>query len=228
MQQTILITGANGNLGKALSEHFLKNNWQVFGLVHKAMAPISKSDNYTQHAVDLLDESATQKTIESLFQAAPITAAVLTAGGFRIGDIKQADSATLDQQYQLNFKTAYHCIRPLHRLMQQQKKGRLVMIGSRQGIDTTKGQSAVAYALSKSLLLQLCRLLNATKADTGVATQLIIPDIIDTPQNKQAMPEADTKNWQKPEDIAAIIGKQLEAAPPFKEIIKIKEALLDL
>lgn len=35
VQQTILVSGAAGNLGQAVVNCFLAANWQVVGLVHK-------------------------------------------------------------------------------------------------------------------------------------------------------------------------------------------------
>ena len=40
---------------------------------------------------------------------------------------------------------------------------------------------------------------------TGVRANSILPSIIDTPANRNAMPNADFATWPKPEDIARVI-----------------------
>ncbi len=40
---------------------------------------------------------------------------------------------------------------------------------------------------------------------TGVRVNSILPSIIDTEENRKAMPDADFAKWPKPEDIARVI-----------------------
>jgi len=63
----------------------------------------------------------------------------------------------------------------------------------------------VAYGLSKALLFRLAELMNDEAKGTEVVTSVIVPATIDTPQNRVAMPEADTTKWVTPEAIADII-----------------------
>ena len=39
----------------------------------------------------------------------------------------------------------------------------------------------------------------------NVVTAVIVPSTIDTPQNRQSMPNADPTKWVKPEQIAEVI-----------------------
>src|SRR5699024_10484001 len=99
MSKTILISGANGNLGKAVVDYFLKKGNQVIGLVHHKENAATIS-NYTEFEVDLTDESATQKNIEQILKEyKDIDTAVLTTGGFATGKFEQTGKEELNKQY---------------------------------------------------------------------------------------------------------------------------------
>ena len=51
-KKSIIVTGANGNLGQAVVKQFLLQDWRVFGLVHCSNAPLNH-ENYTELEVDL-------------------------------------------------------------------------------------------------------------------------------------------------------------------------------
>jgi NAD(P)-dependent dehydrogenase (short-subunit alcohol dehydrogenase family) len=82
-------------------------------------------------------------------------------------------------------------------------EGRLFFIGSSAGHAASMGTGSVAYALSKSLLFHLAALLNAMAGTKEVRAYVVVPGIIDTPQNRDAMPEADRSDWITPEKIAS-------------------------
>jgi len=63
----------------------------------------------------------------------------------------------------------------------------------------------LAYTLSKSLIVNLAKIMNAEGQDKSVVTSIIVPGIIDTPQNRQAMPDADISLWVTPQAIANVV-----------------------
>lgn len=139
----------------------------------------------------------------------------MTTGGFALGNLETTSIDDLRKQYSLNFETAYNLTKPILKIMKEQGSGSLFFIGSGQGMDTRKGTSAVAYSLSKSLLFQLANIINADSEGTNIKAFVVVPNIIDTPQNRQSMPEANFDNWQKPESIARIIGRYAETPEQF-------------
>ena len=62
-----------------------------------------------------------------------------------------------------------------------------------------------AYAASKAAVLNFTQSLASELAADGITVNAIAPSIIDTPANREAMPDADTENWLLPEEIAAVI-----------------------
>lgn len=131
--------------------------------------------------------------------------AVLTAGGFAMGNIATTKTSDIFQQFQLNFETAYNIAHPVFLQMMKQGSGRIFLIGSRQGLDISKGKNALAYGFSKSLLFRLAELLNAEAKGKNVVVSVVVPSTIDTPQNRESMPDADYSTWVSPSQIADTI-----------------------
>lgn len=224
-QKNVLVSGANGNLGKAVVHQFLDKGYRVAGFVHRNS--VITHQNYTSHKVDLLNEAEVKTELnEHLTQHQTIDTAVLTAGGFALGNLSNTDLKTLEAQYRLNFETAYTLARPIITQMKQQGHGRLFFIGSEPGLAPEKGQQVLAYALAKSLLFQLAKLLNADTKGTDIHSYVVVPQTIDTPENREAVPNADFKQWQKPEAIADIIyhyATQVPSKVPY--IITVSDEL---
>ena len=51
----------------------------------------------------------------------------------------------------------------------------------------------------------LAEMMNDEAKGRNVVTSVIVPSTIDTPQNREAMPDAKFDNWVKPEAIAEVI-----------------------
>jgi NAD(P)-dependent dehydrogenase (short-subunit alcohol dehydrogenase family) len=62
-----------------------------------------------------------------------------------------------------------------------------------------------AYTASKAAVVALTRALARELRPTGVTVNAIAPSVIDTPANREAMPDADTERWVTPVEIAALM-----------------------
>jgi NAD(P)-dependent dehydrogenase (short-subunit alcohol dehydrogenase family) len=207
--KNIIISGANGNLGKHVVQKFLDEGWHVEALVQPGtyMENFEKSNQLSVTMLDLNLESETSEVIQMLFQKLNnIDACVMLAGGFAMSDFSNTDYELMQRMFHLNFFTAFNLVSALMPLMMQQNAGnRLVFIGAKPALDNEAGKSAVAYSLSKSLLFKLSELINAAGKNKNVLSSVIVPSIIDTPANRAAMPDADFSKWIKPEKLAALI-----------------------
>ncbi|HPH32042.1 MAG TPA: SDR family NAD(P)-dependent oxidoreductase [Chitinophagaceae bacterium] len=196
-----IVTGASGNLGRAVAAQLLVSGYQVSGTGFLA----ESSSAYTGAKPDLTDETATAEWVQSVIQQGTVHTAVLTVGGFAMGDIASTPSGNIQEQINLNFMTAYHVARPVFLHMKEQGSGTIFLIGSQAGMASDKNIGVTAYGLSKSLLFRLADLINLEAAGTDVKVFVVVPFIIDTPQNRVAMPDADRSGWQTPEQIAVNI-----------------------
>jgi NAD(P)-dependent dehydrogenase (short-subunit alcohol dehydrogenase family) len=221
--QTIVITGASGNLGRAVVKKFLNENWRVIGIDMREHAE-NKHENFKHIAVDLTNETSVEKFVRDIInEYQTIEAAVLTAGGFAMGKIADTKVDEIQKQISLNFETAYNISRQLFSHMIEKNSGRLFFIGSRPGSDMRNSKGMVAYGLSKSLVFRLVELMNEEAKGKNVVAMVVVPSTIDTPENRKSMPEADPSKWVKAENIAAIIYFYCsEAASVIREpVVKV-------
>jgi NAD(P)-dependent dehydrogenase (short-subunit alcohol dehydrogenase family) len=199
MKPVCVVSGAAGNLGlavvKALQRHFF-----VEAIVRKEQ---SSSEQLHYNQLDLTDEVASQKfVINCVEKHKKIQAAALVAGGFDMGNLSDSNYASIEKMLSLNFKTAYTLLRPVYQHMQSIGGGNIIIIGSKTAHQLDTGGFSVAYTLSKAMLINLAQILNANRKESKVTIHVIVPGTIDTPDNRQSMPNADVSKWVTPETLA--------------------------
>jgi len=206
--KTAIVTGASGNLGQAVIKKLIGRGFIVIGTVIPN-DPVSMDlpvEKFEKVVVDLMNEDAAQKFIDSVWEKyKSIDVAVLTVGGFAMGKIAETKTSDVQKQYRLNFETTYNVVRPVFVRMMEQRSGRIFIIGSKPGLDSRNGKGMIAYSLSKSLIFRLAELMNDEAKGHNVVTSVIVPSTIDTPQNRQSMPDAKYDTWVKPEKIGDVI-----------------------
>jgi NAD(P)-dependent dehydrogenase (short-subunit alcohol dehydrogenase family) len=207
MKKSALITGAAGNLGKAAVEKFSAEGYNIVAVVSPGKElgyPVDKSVSI--YEANLADEKEVEILIRKILSAHPvIDAAVLTVGGFAMGSVVSTDGEAIQKMMALNFNTTYFTARPLFKHMLAKQSGRIILVGARPALIAEEGKNTVAYTLSKSLIFKLAELFNAEGATKNVLTSVLVPSIIDTPANRQAMPNADFSKWLSPQAISNII-----------------------
>ncbi|MES2649501.1 MAG: SDR family NAD(P)-dependent oxidoreductase [Bacteroidota bacterium] len=206
--RVVVITGANGNLGAAVTKLFLDNGYHVIATVlkEKNIQSIETHPNLEVQVVDLSNEDEAEKFIlGAISKYINIYAGLMLVGGFTAGDIANTTGAILKQQFALNFETAFNVAKPLFAHMMNNKEGRLVFIGARPALVPSYGKNLLAYSLSKSLLFNLASLLNASAKGTNVTASVVAVSTIDTPINRENMPEANFEDWVTPEKLAELL-----------------------
>ncbi len=99
--------------------------------------------------------------------------------------------------------------------------GSVVTVASR--LAQSGGAGAAAYAVSKAAVVALTRVLALENETRGVRFNCVMPSIIDTPDNRRAMPGADFSTWTPPEAIAQVIVFLLssESAPTTGAVLPV-------
>lgn len=207
MKRTVLITGATGNMGKAVIEKFAGAGDRVFTtLAPGEKNPFPEKSAPVVTVVDLQNEAAAAGWIDEVTgKSGQIDIAVLTVGGYSGGKLEETTYEDIEKQIHLNFKTAYNVARPVFLHMKKRGKGRLFLVGSRPGLDMKNSAGSIGYGLSKSLVFRLSEILNHEARGTEVVTSVIVPSTIDTPQNREAMPDSDFSKWVDPAAFGDII-----------------------
>ena len=118
----------------------------------------------------------------------------------------------LERMLSANLRSAFVCCRAVVPQMLKQRFGRIVNVGSRTAMRAEAG--TVAYGIAKAgvvrltevLALDLQRVSDAAGAgEYDVTANCVLPSVIDTPENRKAMPKADVSAWVRPEQVAAVI-----------------------
>jgi NAD(P)-dependent dehydrogenase (short-subunit alcohol dehydrogenase family) len=212
-----IVTGAGGNLGRVTVAHFLSHHWTVVATVSPGKKwPDAPHPNLHTYAIDLTDSTAVQHWVEAVSKEfKQIHAGLLLAGGFAPAKIDHANGASLRHMLEINALTAWNVVQPLVLHMLQHQQGRIVFIGARPALHIADAGFALPYAFSKSLLLRYNEAINHLCDNKNVKSCVLVPDIIDTPANRKAMPNADFTRWVKPDQMAeamlAFASSRLEA-----------------
>ena len=208
MTKVAIVSGAAGNLGQAVVKKFIAEGYKVIGTIMpddpveiEFIAP-----EFEAIPVNLIDEENTAQFATSVIKKyGKIDVAVLTVGGFALGNIADTKTVDIARQYRLNFETTYNIAHPVFTQMLNQKNGRIFFIGSRPGLDSRNGKGMIAYSLTKSLLFRLAEVMNDEAHESNVITSVLVPGTIDTIQNRKNMPGVNPSDWVKAEQIANII-----------------------
>ena len=206
--RTIIITGSNGNLGKVVIDKLAAEGYRIIADVGPGEVPDSfKEKVHELTNVDLTIEDNTENYAQSIIDRYPdIDAAILLTGGFVPGTLDSTNEDSLDQMIGLNFKTALFMVRPFMAHFKKNGKGQFILISARSAINPDEGKNNIAYAISKSMLLTLAEIINADGKKSGITASVIVPSILDTPPNREAMPDADFNNWVNPSSVAELIS----------------------
>ena len=220
-----IVTGASGNLGRAVIKKFISEGYFVIGtMLANEPVPDFSQDSFESITVDLLNENDSKKLVESVIaRHGKIDVAILTVGGFAAGKIVETRTSDIAKQYKLNFETAYNIAQPSFVQMLNQNSGRIFIVGSRPGLDARSGKGMIAYGLAKSLVFRLAELLNEEAKGKNVVTSIVVPSTIDTETNRKAIPNGDFNSWVKAEQIAEVVYYySSDAASALREpVIKV-------
>jgi NAD(P)-dependent dehydrogenase (short-subunit alcohol dehydrogenase family) len=225
MKKIVVITGANGNMGLAVARRFFENGYLVEGADASARSDAFVPNGAGSHyVVDLMNEDAASAFVQSVIDRhLRIDVAVHTVGGFAMGSIVDTKTSDITHQYKLNFETAYNVARPIFLQMMKQGGGRLFLVGARPALSAAGSKGMIAYGLAKSMIFRLAEMMNDEAKGTNVSVAVVVPSIIDTPQNRSAMPDADFSKWVTTEQIVnAIVFHASEQASALREpVIKV-------
>jgi len=205
----ILITGASGALGQVVSGYLLEMGAEVAGTARRWKSPPQK---IVTIAADLsLEADCLRVVAEAQSKLGGLNALVHLVGGFAGGSAVQAtDMAVWDQMMEINVGSAFRLFRHALPVLQASGAGRLIAVGSRMGIESPAGFGA--YSASKAALLSLVKTISAEGKSAGFTANAVLPGVIDTPDNRAAMPQADVSKWVQPAAIASLIGWLLSDA----------------
>ena len=196
MARTIVVTGASGNLGRAVRARLAADGVRVVSFVHTRRSA-------EERAVELTDERSVEAGFEGL---APIWAVVNCAGGWEGGrPVRDTPVETFEKMIATNLRSCFVVCRAALRRFGPEG-GRIVNVAAHNAAALTGIGGSAAYAAAKAGVIALTKALAEEGAAAGVRASCIAPGMMRTPKNEQAMPGADVSRWVKLEDAAEAIA----------------------
>jgi NAD(P)-dependent dehydrogenase (short-subunit alcohol dehydrogenase family) len=210
--RVVAITGAAGNLGVAVARAY-QNAGARLVLVDRSsdrlpniFPDLAKSpDHLFAPPTDVTDPGSVATAIEKACRHfGRIDALVNTAGGYRAGTpLHETSLDDWEFMLNLNARSVFVVCQAVIPHMLRQNHGRIVNLASRAALAGDAYHAA--YSVSKTAVVRLTESMAAELKDYGVNVNCVMPGMIDTPQNRAAIPDADFSRWVAPAAIADVI-----------------------
>lgn len=201
-ERVIAITGGHGALGRAVLEAALADGLKVAVIDH-ASGQTAPEGVLELGGVDLTDAASAKTAIDAVAaHFGRLDALLNIAGGFVWQTLDDAEPAW-ERMFALNLKTALNASRAALPHLKRSDEGRIVNVGANGALKSASGMGA--YAASKSGVHRLTESLAEELKSTSVTVNAVLPSILDTPQNRKDMPDADPTAWVQPADLARVM-----------------------
>jgi NAD(P)-dependent dehydrogenase (short-subunit alcohol dehydrogenase family) len=154
---------------------------------------------------DLTDAASAEAVVAAALERyGSVDALACVAGGFRMsGPLHESSPDDLRGQLAVNLETAYTITRAALAPMVAAGRGAIVYVGSRAALRPFAG--AAPYVISKAAVLALMSAVDVEVRTRGVRVNTVVPNVVDTPRNRDENPDADYSRWTTGEELAAVI-----------------------
>lgn len=210
--RTVMLTGAAGNLGRAVAEAFAAQGANLV-LLDRQRGSGKEDENTLFVQTDLLDPASVRAAVDkAIARFRRLDVLCNLAGGFRMGAaVHETPEADWNFLLDLNARTVLHTARAVVPEMLKAGGGRIVNVAAYAAQKGAAGMGA--YVASKSAVIRLTETMAAELRERNINVNCVLPTILDTPENRAAMPDADPRRWVAPQDLAhAIVFLASDAA----------------
>ncbi len=211
--RVVFVAGASGNLGFAVSNVFLAKGATLVLMdrtIDKLMAAFPALVGSDKHlllpCVDMANPEIFGECVaQTLERFGRIDVFISIVGGYRAGTpLHETPVDTFDFLMTLNARTLYVAAQAVIPDMIEKGYGKIVAVGARPGIEGKRNMAA--YSASKSATLRLVESMSAELKNYGINVNAVVPGTMDTPQNREATPEANFDRWVSVESVAEVIA----------------------
>jgi NAD(P)-dependent dehydrogenase (short-subunit alcohol dehydrogenase family) len=205
---TVVITGATGNLGRAVARAFGERgaNLVLIGHRRETLASAFGSEDAKRlfATADLLNGAQVDAAIQSAVQRfGRIDVVCNIAGGFRMGSsVHETSDEDWNYLFDVNVGTMRNTVHAAVPHMIAGGGGAIVNVGAHAALQGVAQMSA--YCAAKSAVLRLTEAMAAELREKKIRVNCVLPTTLDTPENRAAMPGADPARWVAPDDLAKV------------------------
>lgn len=210
LEGTVLVTGGTGALGEAVVGELLASGarvvstWIVPDERDRVEQQLGSHELLELCQADLTTAEGASAAVRAAGGHPPLAALVNLVGGYAGGGpLHEAPDGELERMLEMNLLTAHRATRAALPAMIDQGGGSIVCVGAKAGLQPFKG--APAYSVAKAAVVALVRALAVDYRDDGIRANAVLPSVIDTPANREQMPNADHSKWVPPVQIARVI-----------------------
>lgn len=207
--RTVVVTGASGNLGRAVAAAFAGLGATLV-LGDRSREKLLKSYGIESERqgfliANLLEQEQVSAAMrQTMARYGRIDVLCNIAGGFRMGEpVHETSDDNWNFLFDLNARTFLHTVRAVVPHMLAGGGGKIVSVAA---FAAQKGVAGMgAYVASKAAVVRLTEAMAAELREKNINVNCVLPTIIDTPENRAAMPKADPARWVAPADLASAI-----------------------
>jgi NAD(P)-dependent dehydrogenase (short-subunit alcohol dehydrogenase family) len=201
----VLVAGGTGALGQAVVAELLDSGYRcaVTWVVEeeRRRAQEEFGDRAPLIHADLLDSAGVAEAVAAVED---LEAVVNLVGGFAMGGrVHETEPAEFARMLELNLTPGFNLARAAMPRLIERGGGAFVGVSAQSIWKPFAG--AAGYITAKTAVLAFIRALDAEYKGDGVRCNAILPSVIDTPANREAMPDADHSRWVQPADIAKVV-----------------------
>ena len=199
---TVLVAGGTGYLGNAVVRELIGSGYDVAATwVIERERERLESEPVELIEADLFDADQVDAAIAGVSE---LEAVVNLVGGFSDGPrVHETDPDEFERMLRLNVMPGFLLARAAMPRMMERGGGAFVGVSARPALRPFAG--AAGYISSKAAVLALVQALDAEYKGDGIRCNAILPSVIDTPANRESMPDADHAKWVPPEQIAKVV-----------------------
>ncbi len=192
----VLITGASGGIGRAISQAFGAIGWYVGlhyyqdksaaeGTLDQVLTAGGSGDIY---AADVREPESVRRMVEQFSSCTQGPIALVCNAGIGQSEllVRHADDIW-DNVIATNLSGTFHCLRACAPVLLDRGGGSIIVIGSHTGFHGAKGQSA--YATSKAGLIGLVRSAALEWGPQNIRVNLVLPGWQKTDLTEGIFPE---------------------------------------
>lgn len=218
--RVVAITGASGDIGKALASRFARDGCKL-ALLDRSdtlVAPLV-DDLRSEGAADVIAVSANQldrASIDHAFEAVaeklgPPRVLVANAGFARFGGFLDMSPKDWDLHVGINLNGTFHVCQAAARLMARERQGGSIIVNSScLGLEHT--DMTGAYNITKAALLMLVRTMAAELGIYRIRTNALLPGVIETAMTSQMLSDAACREHVMAETPIGRLGQPADVA----------------
>lgn len=173
--RSVLVTGGNRGIGRAIAEAFLAQGDKVAVTTRSGGAPEGALDV----RCDITDSDAVQRAFEEIEAAhGPVEVLIANAGVTQDTLLLRMTEDDWDSVIDTNLTGSFRLVRRAAKGMLRLRRGRIVLISSVVGLLGSAGQ--VNYAASKSGLIGMARSVARELGSRSITANVVAPGFVET------------------------------------------------